>query len=89
MTQLSDLNLHKKPSKTRQFHNTLYTICDFFGCSGIYSFIVSKNIIWCLSSCVIRRGESEWALSAKFKLYLFYNDYETSYTTYVNHARWH
>ena len=25
----------------------------------------------------------------KFKLYLFYNDYETSYTTYINHARWH
>ena len=24
-----------------------------------------------------------------FKLYLFYNDYETSYTTYINHARWH
>ena len=21
--------------------------------------------------------------------YLFYNDYETSYTTYINHARWH
>ena len=25
----------------------------------------------------------------KFKLYLFYNDYETSYTTYINLARWH
>ena len=25
----------------------------------------------------------------KFKLYLFYKDYETSYTTYINHARWH
>jgi len=24
-----------------------------------------------------------------FKLYLFYNDYETSYTTYINHARWY
>jgi len=24
-----------------------------------------------------------------FKLYLFYNDYETSYTTCINHARWH
>ena len=23
------------------------------------------------------------------KLYLFYNDYETSYTLYINHARWH
>ena len=23
-----------------------------------------------------------------FKLYLYYNDYETSYTTYINHARW-
>ena len=22
-------------------------------------------------------------------IYLFYNDYETSYTTYINHARWH
>ena len=21
--------------------------------------------------------------------YLFYNDYETSYTTYIIHARWH
>ena len=27
--------------------------------------------------------------SNKFKLYIFYNDYETSYTTYINHARWH
>ena len=25
----------------------------------------------------------------KFKLHLFYNDYETSYTTYINHTRWH
>ena len=25
----------------------------------------------------------------KFNLYLFYNDYLTSYTTYINHARWH
>ena len=25
----------------------------------------------------------------KFKLYYFYNDYVTSYTTYINHARWH
>ena len=24
-----------------------------------------------------------------FKLYLFYNDYETSYRTYIDHARWH
>ena len=24
-----------------------------------------------------------------WKLYLFYNDYETSYTTYINHVRWH
>ena len=23
-----------------------------------------------------------------FLNYLFYNDYETSYTTYINHARW-
>ena len=26
---------------------------------------------------------------SKIKLYFFYNDYETSYTTYINHARWH
>jgi len=25
----------------------------------------------------------------KFKLYLFYNDYVTIYTTYINHAHWH
>jgi len=25
----------------------------------------------------------------KFKLHLFYNDYETSYTTYINHTSWH
>ena len=23
------------------------------------------------------------------KTYLFYNDYETSYTTYINHDHWH
>ena len=27
--------------------------------------------------------------SSFFKLYLFINDYETSYTTYINHAGWH
>ena len=26
---------------------------------------------------------------ARFKLYLFYKDYETSFTTYTTHARWH
>ena len=25
----------------------------------------------------------------QFKLFLFYNDYETNYTTYINHACWH
>ena len=25
----------------------------------------------------------------RVKLYLFLNDYETSYTTYINYARWH
>jgi len=25
----------------------------------------------------------------KFKLFLFYNDYKTSYTFDINHARWH
>jgi len=25
----------------------------------------------------------------QFKLYLFYNDYETNYTTYINHACLH
>jgi len=25
----------------------------------------------------------------KFKFSLFYNDYETNYTTYINHGRWH
>ena len=29
------------------------------------------------------------SLFSYFKLYLFYNDYKTSYTTYINHARWH
>jgi len=28
-------------------------------------------------------------LLKKFKLYLFYNDYETSSTTYIKYARWH
>ena len=35
-------------------------------------------------SCLI-----ELLLLPKFKLYLFYNDYETSYTTYIDHASWH
>jgi len=30
-----------------------------------------------------------FSLFLKFKLSLFSNDYETSYTTYINHARWH
>ena len=28
-------------------------------------------------------------LSLSFRLSLFYNDYETRHTTYINHARWH
>ena len=38
---------------------------------------------------------SSICLNKKFKYlnvyvnYLFHNDYETSYTTYINHARWH
>jgi len=28
-------------------------------------------------------------VTLKFKLYLFHNNYETSYTTNINHARWH
>ena len=27
--------------------------------------------------------------SQQFKLYLFYNNYETSYTPYFKHARWY
>jgi len=34
-------------------------------------------------------GNKPGNINIKFKLYLFYNDYETSYTTYINHARWH
>ena len=30
-----------------------------------------------------------YILLKKFKLYLFYNDKETSYRAYINHARWH
>ena len=29
------------------------------------------------------------AYSPPLNFYLFYNDYETSYTSYNNHARWH
>ena len=28
-------------------------------------------------------------MSVAFKHYLFYNNYKTSYTPYINHARWH
>ena len=28
-------------------------------------------------------------IDTKFNQYLFYNDYEKSYTTYINHARWY
>ena len=33
--------------------------------------------------------ECEDDVPLKYKLYLFYNDYETSYTICFNHARWH
>jgi len=29
------------------------------------------------------------SITGSLSFYLFYNDYETSYTTYINHARWH
>mgnify|MGYP007091641023 FL=1 len=32
---------------------------------------------------------SVWTSHLKFRLYLFYNNYETSYTTYISHARWY
>ena len=32
----------------------------------------------------------EWVQTCLYQtLFIFYNDYETSYTTYINHARWH
>ena len=31
----------------------------------------------------------QYTLSFRFKLYLFYNDYETGSTIYINHACWH
>ena len=39
---------------------------------------ISPNVQY-INQCVI----------VKFKRFLFYNDNETSYTTYINHARWH
>ena len=51
----------------------------------------SLNILYSARNLI---GPSHYTLNSncclcKFKLYLFYNDYETSYTTYINHARWH
>ena len=45
------------------------------------------------SKTIIARNKRNCCLKQssikEFKLYLFYNDYETSYTTYINQARWH
>ena len=55
---------------------------------------LNTNVQWCLffyCYCVHQNPELANAVisSLKFKLYLLYKDYETSYTTYINHARWH
>ena len=49
------------------------------------AFVLARDIIFLFSHNVL-----VWTNIVKFKLYLFYNDYETSYTTtYINHARRH
>ena len=37
----------------------------------------------------LNSGVVLYSIRMVVKLYLFYIDYETSYTTYINHARWH
>ena len=55
-----------------------------FTCLFIYRFhLLTASRVSIITSL------SKSCLLKKFKLYLFYTDYETSYTTYINHARWH
>ena len=44
---------------------------------------------WALLSTMLISPKCCFIFLFFFKLYLFYNDYETSYTTYINHACWH
>jgi len=47
-----------------------------------------NSVTLCFSCCPLRIFLRTFYFFS-FKLYLFYNDYETSYTTFINHARWH
>ena len=40
---------------------------------------------YCIPLCTLINIQMQ---PLKFKLYLFYNAYKTSYTTYINHAHW-
>ena len=52
-------------------------------------FLVAKKWRW---QSIVKQVLSHKLISSLKRRslnYLFYNDYETSYTTYINHARWH
>ena len=51
--------------------------------------LLSAIVMSISKSCKNELKNMDTYQTALLKLYLFYNDYETSYTTYINHARWH
>ena len=63
------------------------TIFKYLSCQKKY-----KKIVSCLhgkADTTVLKCWRVFLIFVVFKLYLFYNDYETSYTTNINPARWH
>ena len=50
--------------------------------------VLRHVVAMCFVVRMMKRFSNDGSV-AMFNLYLFYNDYETSYTTYINHASWH
>ena len=75
----SRLTFVKEFLRTKEQGRTVIAVLDFD--EETLVFTVVNYVKW-----EFENYTSKYAL--KFKLYLFY-DYETSSTTYINHARWH
>ena len=76
-----------------KYYHIYYELCRFYINFWII-LLISLSVNGQFSSSSVKErsvlpGRKLVSFSVYLKLYLFYNDYETSYTTYINHARWH
>ena len=63
--------------------------CLSFFVSTFFFFVSLHSYRYCICNEMLIECRSMVVIEHFKKVYLFYNDYETSYTTYINHVRWH